>query len=279
MPLKLMYITNDPMVATVAENAGVDRIWIDLEWMGKEDRQPGMDTVKSNHVISDVAKLRPYVKKAELMVRINPLHEKSKEEIDAVIAAGADLVMLPFFHKPDEVKEFIALVAGRAKVMLLVETKEAYEELKNIVKISGIDEIHIGLNDLHLSYGMTFMFELLANGMIEKACEIIKSADIPYGFGGIAKLGEGMLPAENILAEHYRLGSSMVILSRTFCDTWNNKDEEKITEVFSLGVKAFRDYEAELVKKDAKFFDANKASVKQKINRIVEVIKENRGEH
>ena len=36
------------------------------------------------------------------------------------------------------------------------------------------------------------------------------------GFGGIARLGFGMLPAEHVIAEHYRLGSTAVILSRSF---------------------------------------------------------------
>ena len=39
MPLKLMYITNNPQVALLAQKYGVDRIWIDLETLGKEERQ------------------------------------------------------------------------------------------------------------------------------------------------------------------------------------------------------------------------------------------------
>lgn len=39
---------------------------------------------------------------------------------------------------------------------------------------------------------------------------------MPFGFGGIARIGEGDLPSDNILGEHVRLGSSSVILSRTF---------------------------------------------------------------
>ena len=35
MPLTYMYITNRPQVARIAQNAGVDRVWIDLEYMGK----------------------------------------------------------------------------------------------------------------------------------------------------------------------------------------------------------------------------------------------------
>ena len=39
MALKTMYITNNPVVAKVAEGNGVDRIFIDMEVLGKEDRQ------------------------------------------------------------------------------------------------------------------------------------------------------------------------------------------------------------------------------------------------
>lgn len=44
MPLKLMYITNNPEVATIVEHAGVDRIFIDMEFIGKDARQGGLDT-------------------------------------------------------------------------------------------------------------------------------------------------------------------------------------------------------------------------------------------
>ena len=36
--LKLMYITNRPAVARIAENAGVDRIFVDMEYIGKDKR-------------------------------------------------------------------------------------------------------------------------------------------------------------------------------------------------------------------------------------------------
>jgi len=97
-----------------------------------------------------------------------------------------------------------------------VETPEAVRNIDSILGESGIDYIHIGLNDLHLGYRMKFMFEPLVDGTVEMLCKKIKQKSIPYGFGGIARLGTGLLPAENILAEHYRLGSSMVILSEAF---------------------------------------------------------------
>ena len=85
MPITLMYITNDPRVAAIAQGAGVDRVWIDLEYKGKEDRQSGMNTVKSNHTVADVRTLRRMITTSELQVRVNPLDGDSKKEINEVI--------------------------------------------------------------------------------------------------------------------------------------------------------------------------------------------------
>ena len=49
MPLKLMYITNRPDVALIAEQNGVDRIFVDMEYIGKAERQGNLDTVKNHH--------------------------------------------------------------------------------------------------------------------------------------------------------------------------------------------------------------------------------------
>ena len=78
MPLTLMYITNDAYIASIADDCGVDRIWIDLETLGKEERQKGMNTVKSKHTVGDIKKIKPLLTKAEVLVRINPWHDGSK---------------------------------------------------------------------------------------------------------------------------------------------------------------------------------------------------------
>lgn len=72
--LKLMYITNQPEIAKIADENGVDRIFVDLETLGKQERQGGMDTVQSRHVIADISKIKEVVNNAQIMVRINPLH-------------------------------------------------------------------------------------------------------------------------------------------------------------------------------------------------------------
>ena len=125
MALTLMYITNNPVTAQIAQEAGVDRIWIDMEYIGKDKRQGGMDTVKNHHTIEDIKKLRPIVTNAELMVRVNPLHTatadycSSEDEIDQAIEAGADVIMLPMFRNADDVKKFVSSIMKRTMVVIL----------------------------------------------------------------------------------------------------------------------------------------------------------------
>ena len=275
MSLELMYITNNPDVAYIAQKYGVDRIWIDMEYKGKDDRQKGLDSVKNHHTIEDIKRLRPIVTTSKLMVRINPWDEESNQEIEDTINAGADIIMLAMWKSAKEVQEFANAVDGRCKTVLLLEIKEAVECIDDVLKIKGIDEIHIGLNDLHLELHMKFMFELLANGTVEKICNKIKLAGIPYGFGGIARVGEGTLPAEAIIAEHYRLGSTCAILSRSFCNTSLITDVDEIKELFNTGVKDIRDYEKSLINKDKKFYLNNQEFVKEKVDQIVKSIELN----
>ena len=251
MALKLMYITNSPDIALIAEGVGVDRIFVDMEYIGKSDRQGGMDTVQSHHTVEDVKAIREVVTKSQVMVRINPIHDateaycSSKDEIDAVIAAGADIIMLPFFKTAREVEAFISLVNGRVKTFLLFETPESILCLDEILSLEGIDEVFIGLNDLSLGYKKKFMFELLADGTVERICLKFRQGGYSFGFGGIAALGKGMLPAERIIAEHYRLGSTCAILSRSFCNTANYIDLDDIKRIFADGVREIRAFEQE----------------------------------
>ena len=270
--LKLMYITNQTEIAEIAEESGADWIFIDLEINGKDERQGHLDTVISRHRIEDVKIIKQVLHQSELLVRVNPIYDGSKSEIDQVIQNGADIVMLPFFKTKEEVAEFINLVNGRAKVCLLCETVEAVENIDSIISIDGIDYIHIGLNDLHLGYGMKFMFELLVDGTVEELSKKIKDRGIPFGFGGIAQLGQGALPAESIIAEHYRLGSEMVILSRSFCNTNKEKDKSVIAALFTKGINEIRDYENRLETKDNDFFVTNQSVVKEKVDEIKDAI-------
>ena len=268
MDLKLMYITNKEDIAILAQSVGVDRIFVDLEILNKEKRQGHLDTVISRHHISDVSKMRRVLSSADLLVRIDPIHDDSERQINEVISRGADILMLPMFTTVDEVRKFVDIVHGRAKVMLLLETPQAMTRLDDILEVQGIDEIHIGLNDLHLGMGLDFMFELLSGGIVEYIINKIKNHDIPYGFGGIARIGYGMLPAEQIICEHYRLGSSMAILSRSFCDA-NKLSVAEVEKTFLTGITKIREYEHLLRTYSKKQFEDNRVLLKENVRKIV----------
>lgn len=275
MFLKLMYITNDPEVVLIAEKYGVDRIWIDLETLGKEERQKDMDTVKSEHTIEDIEKIKPLLSTSQMLVRVNPWNERSVEEINDVVNAGADIIMLPMWKDVDTVKNFLNCIDGRTKTTLLLETKEAVECIDEVLDLGGFDEIHIGLNDLHLSYGMTFMFELLADGTVDRLCSKFKEKGILYGFGGIAKLGAGLLPSEDVIMEHYRIGSTRAILSRSFCNANSIGDINEIDRLFSKNMKVIKEYEEQLINISDVELEKNRENIKKIVKKIVKSMRGN----
>ena len=167
---------------------------------------------------------------------------------------------------------FIGCINGRARTCLLCETPGAVSQIDSILEVPGIDCIHIGLNDMHLGYGMKFMFELLADGTVEMLGDKFKSKGIPYGFGGIASLGLGTLPAENIIAEHYRLGSEMAILSRSFCNFELCESLLQVEEIFNQGMAEIRSYESWLQKQDAAWFAQNQKNTVKIVKQIKQKI-------
>lgn len=272
-----MYITNNPQVATIAQNVGVDRIFVDMEYIGKEERQAGMNTVKSHHTYQDIENISAVTKAGEsqLLVRINPMHSSSKyycsskEEIETAISSGADIIMLPMFKTCDEVEKFLNITSGKVKTMLLLETKEAAENIDDIISIGGFDELHIGLNDLHLAYGRKFMFELLADGTVDRLANKLNSNNIRFGFGGIARIGYGALPSEYVITEHYRLGSNAAILSRSFCNADHVDDIDLIKDLFHKGIYDIRKYERIVANYTEKEFTSNHTTVISLVDKIV----------
>lgn len=214
--MKLMILADTPEAAIEAQTAGVDRIFYDLEYVGKAERQHGRNTVMSNNDIEGLPPIREVVTNSELLVRTNPINPYIAMEVEKAIEYGADILMLPMVIDHKDVETYVRLVNGRAKVCIMIETAAAMARLDKILAVPGVDEIFIGLNDLHISMGLTFMFELLSGGIVEYIAKKCIAAGMPFGFGGIARIGEGDLPSDNILGEHVRLGSTSVILSRTF---------------------------------------------------------------
>ena len=214
--IELIQITNDPAFATRCDALDGMRLFVDLERMGKAQRQAGRSTFISTHQVADVARIKSCLRRSRLMVRLNPLNPQTRSEVQAVLDCGADMLMLPMFSDAGQLKEFSDHVGGRAPVVALLETTGALATLAQWIDTPGLAEVYVGLNDLHLSLGQRFMFEPLADGLVESVGAAARGRGIGFGFGGIARMEEGLLPGRDVLAEHLRLASQAVILSRTF---------------------------------------------------------------
>lgn len=214
----LSLITDDVELAAEAERAGIDRVMIDLEREGKAQRQAGRNLFQSSHRLESVAPVKDVLQRAALVVRINPVSERTPREIEAVLAAGADVIMLPYFFTASEVGAFVGIVAGRSRVSLLVETKSAADRLADCLAAGHVDEVHIGLNDLSIELGCGVMLELICNGVVERLATTLRDARVPFGVGGIGRLSCETLPVhpERLLAEQVLLGCSRGWLGRTF---------------------------------------------------------------
>lgn len=214
--MELMVIENDPVKAFQYEQCGVDRIFIDLEILGKEERQGHLNTVISRHSLSDIALVKKAISKSKILVRVNPINPDSESEINKAIELGADILMLPMFKTKLEVETFIRMVNKRVRTNLLLETPEAAQYIDEILALTGINEIHIGLNDMHLALGLSMMMEMYLGDFLEKLTTKIRAKNISLGIGGIAPLDAGLISGKLVSAEAIRLGCERFILSRAF---------------------------------------------------------------
>jgi hypothetical protein len=265
--IDLLTITNQPELAKRCDRMPAMRLFVDLERNGKAERQAGRNTFISTHQVDDVGRVKAVLRHSRLMVRINPYQPDQPAaacaEVDAVLAQGADLLMLPMFSTPQELRGFCEIVDGRVPVVPLLETVGALESLEQWLDTPGLGEVFVGLNDLHLAMGCRFMFEPLAQGHVDRVAAAARRRGLPMGFGGIARADEGSLPGRDVLGEHLRLGSQAVILSRTF----NRPDSE---QSFEAAVEALSEAESGLAKRSAAQTEADRVRVAALISQLAQ---------
>jgi citrate lyase beta subunit len=84
--------------------------------IGKAERQGHLDTHKAAHSLEEIAAVASVLSRAELMVRLNPLHAGTRQECDAALDHGAQHLMLPMFTTREEVVAFFDMVKGRVPI-------------------------------------------------------------------------------------------------------------------------------------------------------------------
>jgi hypothetical protein len=210
--------TNDPALAAEADGAGIDRVGPDLERLGKIERQGGMGRWISDHAEEDLPAIFAKLHHASHFVRCNPPHSGLADEINRLIALGAQTIMLPHFHTPDQARDFVRAVNGRARTVLLVETVSSATKVAQLCRIEGVDEIHFGLNDLSLDLGVNSQFVVLCSSLLEDACAALTALDFPFAVGGIGRALDVTLPvpSELVYAQYPRLGATGALLSRVY---------------------------------------------------------------
>ncbi len=271
--LDLLKITIDPDFCARCDALESMRLFVDLERMGKAERQAGRNTYISTHQVDDIGRVKSLLKRSRLMVRVNPLHADSQAEVEAVLAQGltqgsgpdADMLMLPMFSNAQTLRDFSDMVAGRCPIVALLETAGALNSMEEWIDTPGLYEVFVGLNDLHISLGMRFMFEPLAIGLVDQVAAVAARQGLRFGFGGMARLNEGLLPGRDVLAEHLRLGSKAVILSRTFAFARRDTDASFEEEVLALRVT-----EAELAYRSPEQIETDRVRIAGSIQAIAE---------
>ena len=212
--MKYILFTSDPREAARAWKAGIRHVLIDWETRGKNERQHGYHLECNSHSIEDLKQVRSAYQGA-LICRINPVGPATDTEINLALDHGTDMIMLPMFKGAPDVERFLRSVNGRCRTILLVETKEALENIINWYHLP-FDEFYFGLNDLGLSYQKKFCYEMIRE-MERILLPLIQMPGKPYGIGGITVLGAGYpLPSMMILKEIVRMGATRVILRRSF---------------------------------------------------------------
>lgn len=275
--INLFYITNNILEAQIVDRLNIDWIFIDLETVGKKERQIGRNTVMSDHSISDVQKIKKVVNNTKILVRCNPIGTHSKKEIEEINKTfGIDTVMLPFFKTVKEVKMFIKyLDTSKIEPTLLIETTKAIDNLNDILKIYPFKYVHIGLNDIHIERETSFMFEPYVDGLLERTVNILKDNNVNFGIGGIGKIGSDLLPTpECIINEHTRLNSSGVILSRSFKGDFSEESKDFFETKLTDAVIKFRESEKYSKTLDENQLLENYDLLKNDISKVVNNINE-----
>lgn len=215
---RLTLLTHDPALAAEADGAGVARIGVDIDRLGKAERQADLRSRHSTHVITDLERLRPVVRNADLFIRVNPLHSGTPQEVEEALCLGATAIMLPFFRAAREVELFLEIVRSRAKVLLLVETTTAALRIREIAALPGLDEIMIGLNDLRLEFQVPSHFEVLASPIMDMLAREVRRANVQLGIGALARPDATGLPVppDLVIAQYPRLGATGAWIARSF---------------------------------------------------------------
>lgn len=211
--LELVLFENEAEEARRYLPDGISSFIVDWEILGKASRQEGFDTEIRPGTAADLEGIAA-VPGARAWCRINPYGAHTAPEIEAALAGGARVILLPMATSLGEVEAFIDLVDGRCETGILIETVQA-QALAARLKALPFDYAFFGLNDFAISRGDPCIFNALVDGSVEAARNALP--DVRFGVGGLTAIERGdPIPAVHLLEEMDRLGCEFAFLRRSF---------------------------------------------------------------
>ncbi len=206
--------TVDPVFARAAVRAGAAGVIVDWEHRGKRERQRGADTQVSTDTAADLARVRAATS-GNVVCRVNGWGPWSEAELEQAVAMGADEVLLPMVRRPEEVDAALAVVAGRCRVGILVETTEGVRRADELVR-RPVGRVYVGLNDLMIDRGGRTLFAALVDGTVDRVRAAMPRG-VPFGVAGLTLPEAGRpVPCRLLAAELARLDASFTFLRRSF---------------------------------------------------------------
>lgn len=207
----LLFATN-PIVIRSAAEAGVNGFIVDMENKGKQSRQAGFDTQINQNTIEDLIITRKNTDR-KVICRINGFSDHTPLEVEQVVQAGADEILLPMVRKPEEVLKTLDFINSRCALGILVETTDAVL-IAALLGSLPLSRIYVGLNDLAIDRKLPNIFMSVADGTVEK---IRMNIYQPFGFGGVTLPDRGEpIPCRLLMGELARLNCDFTFLRRSF---------------------------------------------------------------
>lgn len=213
--INLFAFANNPAAARAVVGAGATGVVVDWERRGKRARQAGADTQINADTPSDLAAVRA-AESGVLLCRVNRWSAWTPAEIDLAVGLGADEILLPMVRRPEEVDAALAVVAGRCRLGILVETTDAVRRVDSLVA-RPLSRVYLGLNDLMIDRGGSSLFAPLVDGTADRVAAATITAGIPFGVAGLTRPEDGRpVPCRLVLAALTRVGASFTFLRRSF---------------------------------------------------------------
>lgn len=214
-----------------AIRAGIDGVIVDLEKKNKIERQSGFDTQINQHSINDIINLKKLDPSIYIICRTESISNTNKNEIQAIIDAGADEILIPMVKKRHEINTALSWLSNQIPLSIMLETKDILQEISALPFVH-IKRAYIGLNDLHISRETSSLFDAFTDGTVDKIFAQVNGRT-QLGVAGITVPSGGYpIPAKYLMSELLRLTADFTFLRRSyFKDTVSISQEEAINAI------------------------------------------------